>query len=138
MTQTPRVKSRRRLLGPLEMALLDQLWELGALDVSAMHAAVGTRRGLSRNTIQSTLERLVRKELAVRRRGGRAYEYRAVISREEWTTDAISGLLDSIPGTDPALLLASFVDLAERMDGSSLESLEDLVGKRRRARSEES
>ncbi len=128
-------------LGPLEMALLDRLWELGTLDVSAMHAAIARNaesRRRSRNTIHSTLERLVRKKLAVRKKVGRAYEYRAVVSREEWTTAAISGLLDSIPNAAPSLLLASFVDQAERLDPASLEELEDLVRRRRRRRSEES
>ena len=75
----------RTLLGPLEIAVLDALWTSGPADVVAVHAAVGTPRPVVRNTIQTTLERLVRKGLVARTRRGRAYEYRVAVSREQWT-----------------------------------------------------
>ena len=68
-------------LGALEMAVLDRLWTAGPADVAAVHAAVGVPRGLVSNTIQSTLERLYRKGLAERSKRGRAFEYRACITR---------------------------------------------------------
>jgi predicted transcriptional regulator len=65
--------ARRSALGRLEMAVLDRLWSAGEADVTAMHAAVGEPRALSRNTIQSTLERLARKGLAERTKVGREH-----------------------------------------------------------------
>jgi predicted transcriptional regulator len=116
------------------MAVLDRLWSNGPFDVVAMHAAVGIPRGLARNTIQSTLERLFRKGLAQRRKIGRAYEYRASLSRREWLTRTLSGLLEATPGTDAQLVLSAFVDLVERTGEASLDALEDLVQRRRRER----
>ena len=131
----PRLQTRRRLsLGALEMAVLDRLWAERASDVAAMHAAVGAPRGLASNTIQSTLERLHRKGLAARVKVGRAYEYRALVSRGEWLTETLSGLLDAMPGADAGLVLSAFVDLAERTGETSLEALEALVQRRRRER----
>jgi len=57
---------RKVTLGALERAVLDRLWEAGPADVATMHVAVGEPRGLVRNTIQSTLERLARKGFAER------------------------------------------------------------------------
>lgn len=123
-------------LGALEMAVLDRLWTRGAADVADMHAEVGVPRGLASNTIQSTLERLHRKGLAERSKRGRAYEYRARISRQEWLTHALSGLLDATPGADADLVLSAFVDLVERTGEASLDALEERAPVPARARRE--
>lgn len=125
---------RSTALGWLETAVLDQLWTHGSADVAAMHARVGEPRGLARNTIQSTLERLYRKGLAERRKLGRAFEYSARISRGEWLTSSLGGVLETLPGADAALVLSAFVDLAERTGEQSLDALEELVRQRRRER----
>jgi len=123
-------------LGPLELAVLDHLWDAGAVGVATVHRAVGDPRGLTRSTIHTTLERLVRKGLAQREKRGRAYAYRAEGSRSDWITRAVGDVLDAIPGADARLVLASFVDLAERSGEESLRELEALVRSRRRSQQE--
>ncbi len=130
------MKKRPTVLGRLEIAVLEELWDTGPSDVSAMHIAVGEPRGLARNTVQSTLERLVRKKLAERRKVGRAYEYRACGSRSEWLGDAIEELVNRLSGVDPPLLVSTFVDFAERTGTATLDELEALV-RERRQRTEE-
>jgi predicted transcriptional regulator len=122
-------------LGPLELLVMDQLWRGGPQDVAAMHRSVGSKRGVSRNTIHSTLERLVRKELAQRRKVGRAYEYYATRSRSEWVAASLNALLRAVPGSGPGAVIASFVDVAEQVGDDALETLERLVRERRRTRS---
>ena len=125
-------RTQRELrLGPLEIAVLDRLWEEGPDAVGGVHAAVGQPRGLTRNTIQSTLERLVRKELVERRKQGRAYEYRARVGRREWITAVLGSLIEQVPGVDASLLASAFVDLAGRTDAETLDELEALVRARR-------
>ena len=128
------INHRSHRLGPLELAVLDALWTGGPADVHGVHAAVGRPRGLARNTIQSTLERLVRKQLAIRRKCGRAFEYRVAVSRSDWAARALRELLDAIPRSDASLMIAAFVDLAERAGEGSLDSLEALVRERQRAK----
>jgi predicted transcriptional regulator len=118
-------------LGELERLVLAQLWSEGPADVKTMHRAIGEARGIRPNTIQSTLERLHRKGLAARIKQGRAYSYRARISRREWVARSLEGLLGAVPGADAALLLSTFVDLAERAGADHLEELERLVRERR-------
>jgi predicted transcriptional regulator len=124
-------------LGPLETKVLEWLWDRDWGDVKGAHAAIGRKRALSRNTLHSTLERLVRKGLIERERQGRAYRYRARISRAEWVRERLRRSLVEIPGADPALLLAGFVDFAERVDEAGLLDLERLVQTRRREREAE-
>jgi predicted transcriptional regulator len=125
-------------LGELERAVMDTLWtrdESGAAsDVKTVHAIVGVPRGIAPNTVQSTLERLVRKGLASRCKSGRAYTYRARVSRREWASRALDALLDAMPGADADLWLAAFVDRAERAGPEGLAELEALVRERRRRR----
>jgi predicted transcriptional regulator len=131
------VAARRQLLGQLELAVLDHLWSQGPAEVRAVHAAVGDARGISPNTVHSALERLVRKGLVLRRKQGRAHQYRAGLSRREWMAGRLGGLASEVPGTPAATLLAAFVDVAERAGERELAALERLVRARRRRRREE-
>ena len=121
-------------LGYLERLVLEWLWERTWGDVKSAHETIGRPRKLSLSTLHSTLERLVRKGLAERTKRGRAYRYRVVVSREEWVRESLATALETIPGAEPELLLASFVDLAERIDSEGLEELERRVRERRRER----
>ncbi len=125
---------RRIRLGPLEAKLLEWLWGRDWGDVKSAHAAIGRTRALSRNTVHSTLERLVRKGLVERERQGRAYHYRTRISQADWVRETLRRSLVEIPGAEPTLLLAGFVDFAERVDDAGLSDLERLVQARRRER----
>ena len=126
------MRARRRLLGELEIAVLDRLWSGGPADVKSVHRDVGATRGLAANTIQSTLERLHRKGLAERRKRGRAYCYAARVSRAEWVEGAVRELVESVRGTSGEVPLAAFVDLAARAGEATLAELERLVRARRR------
>lgn len=117
--------------------MLDRLWSGGPADVKAMQRAVGEARGIAPNTIQSTLERLVRKGLAERRKVGRAFEYTARVTRRDWIGSELGALLEAAPGAEPGLLLAAFVDLTERAGAERLAELEALVRARRRGRRKE-
>lgn len=130
----PRIPS----LGALEMAVLDRLWSAGPGDVASVHDAVGAPRGLASNTIQSTLERLFRKGLAERHKVGRAFWYRASVSRSEWLARAFGQLIAATPGADGETLIAAFVDLVQRTGSDDLDALEELVRRRRREREDAS
>lgn len=124
---------RRPRLGELERSVLDWMWGREWVDVRAAHAAHAGDGRRSPKTLQSTLERLVRKGLAERRREGRAFAYRASVSREDFLPRALEDAIEQMPGRDPRSLIAAFVDLADRMDEAGLDELERLVAERRRA-----
>jgi len=119
-------------LGDLEKRLLAWLWGREWVDVREAHAAHTSPVRRSPNTIHSTLERLIRKGLVERRRAGRAFAYRATVSRETFLERAIEGAIEQMPGSDPKRMLAAFVDVAARLDTAGLEELERLVAERRR------
>ena len=130
-----RARQTRVHLGPLERAVMDRLWiRPGAADVASVHADVGAPRALTRNTIHSTLERLVRKGLVTRRRVGRAYEYEVTVTRAAWIGEVLDSVVTALGSADPDEVLAGFVDFVERSDGSTLDELEAMVRARLRAR----
>lgn len=112
--------------------MLDCLWSDGPADVRTMHRAVGEPRGITSNTIQSTLERLHRKGIATRLKRGRAYLYGARLTRREWLSDAIEELLRGVPGAGTETVVSAFVDVLERASESELAELERRVRERRR------
>lgn len=126
--------ARRRAfaLGELERAVIDRLWSDGPADVRTMHRAVGETRGISPNTIQSTLERLHRKGIATRQKVGRAYLYGARLTRREWLSYAIEELVRGVPGAGAETVVSAFVDVLERTSEGRLAELERRVRERRR------
>ena len=125
---------RTARLGELERRVLDWLWGRDWVDVRAAHAAHAGAEGRSLNTIHSTLERLIRKGFVERRREGRAFAYRAIVSRDDFARRELERTIERMPGTDPRSLLAAFVDVAARLDEAGLDELERLVAERRRVR----
>lgn len=53
-------------LGKLEKIVLQYLWNKKEADAKQVHSVLGVPRGNSLNTIQSTLDRLFKKELLSR------------------------------------------------------------------------
>lgn len=121
-------------LGELETRLLEWLWGREWVDVREAHAAHAAEGRRSPNTIHSTLERLIRKGLVERRRAGRAFAYRAIVSPQAYLDRALAQVIEEMPGSDPKRLLAAFVDVAARLDDAGLDELERLVAARRRER----
>jgi predicted transcriptional regulator len=128
---------RSSYLGELEIAALECLWSAEAMEAKRVHKAIGTQRGISLNTIQSTLERLYRKRLLSRDKVGHAYVYAPTIRREELMTQLMGQVVNVLSKGKSPDLLSAFVDFAARMDEHSLDRLEQLIAERRRQRGED-
>jgi predicted transcriptional regulator len=116
-------------LGDLEVAILEFVWRHADTTVKDTHAAVGVERAISLNTIQSTLERLVRKELLSRRKVGHSFQYSPLISRDELITAVIHDALGRF-GADPSAALASFIESTDISDEDALRLLERKLRRR--------
>lgn len=117
-------------LGELEIAVLEHVWESGETSVKDAHGALGKPRGISLNTVQSTLERLHRKQLLTRRKASHAFRYQAGVQRSQLVAGLIQDVLGRFGG-DEAASLAAFVEVAERFDEPTLTALESLLRERR-------
>ena len=86
----PGVRSRTPSLGKRELAILEVLWQQGSLSAQQVHSFL--LEDITLSTVQSTLERLHRKDLLQRHKESRAFFYTAVMHK----TDLISNLLHDI------------------------------------------
>jgi predicted transcriptional regulator len=121
----------RPYLGELELAVMEYFWRIGLADAKTVHGVVGEARGISLNTIQSTVERLTKKRLLTREKISHAYLYRPALTREIWMTQVIDDVMGASVRGHMDGILAAFVDFAARLDKSHLERLERLIAERK-------
>ena len=112
-------------IGTRELHALDVLWANGTLTAQATLEKMQTD-DLSLSTVQSTLERLTRKQLVKREKVGRAYAYTAAISKQGIISRLISEIADSLAGGETAPMVSGFLDYMGKNAGESDESLESL------------
>ena len=110
---------QRTRLGELELCVLERLWEAGSCDAKTMHLEVGESRRISHNTVQSTLERLFRKNLLRREKVSHAYVYTPRIAREGLASRMVGEVVETL-SEDRDGLVSAFVDIAVRADEKTL------------------
>src|SRR5512140_1834837 len=119
-------------LGDLEKAVMERMWDGGECAVRDLHAEYNGK--LAYTTLMTTVDRLHKKGLLERRKDGKAFIYKPVLSREELdrgiARDLIGVLLQE-RSSQPFALLASFVDAIDEQDEKLLNALEQEIKKRR-------
>src|SRR5688572_12836310 len=113
---------------------MQHLWLDGEGDAKTVHRALGKRRGITVNTIQSTLKRLYEKGLLRRDKVSHAHIYRPLVSQEEFRRGQLDQLVHELLRGEAAAMVSAFVELTERAGPQHLERLEALVAERRLAR----
>ena len=118
-------------LGELESAVMHHLWEVEHADVKAVWSVVGQARGVTHNTVQSTMERLYRKGLLRRGKVSHAYVYTPALTQAAFRAQAIRTVAEAVGDVENDML-AAFVDVAADVGDETLARLEKLVAARRR------
>ena len=112
-------------LTPLELRIMQVLWENGASTVQAVQEKL-PGESLAYTTVQTMLNVLQRKGRVKRKLVGKAYEYRAVLSRERALREAAGDLLDRMFGGSVDALLMSLVK-SRQIDAKKLAELQQLI-----------
>ena len=112
-------------LTPLELQIMKALWESGPGNVQAVQEKLPGER-LAYTTVQTMLNILQRKGKVKRRLVGKAYEYRAVLSREKALREALGDLLDRMFGGSVEDMLMTLVK-SRQLDGDKLAQLQQLI-----------
>lgn len=102
-------------LGPREIGILEQLWTAGPLSAQEIRAGLD-RESVTLSTIQSTLERLHRKQLVHRVKSGRAFHYSAAVARSTLISRLLGELAREIGGGSMAPMVSGFVEFAAGRD----------------------
>jgi predicted transcriptional regulator len=125
---------RPPLLGDLETAVMNHFWARGDCEVKDVYAALGKRRGITLNTVQSTVKRLYEKELLTREKVSHAHVYRARVTREEFHRQLLGEIVGEWMNKQAESVVSAFVDLTERAGPEHLAKLEALVAQRMKKR----
>ena len=114
----------QRRLGGLQHELMELFWSDGGW-LTPRQAAERLEGGRAYTTVMTVLTRLAAQEILVRRRAGRAYEYQALRTREQFYADRLADVLHG--SRDLEATLARFVaelSPAQRLDLSARLTLE--------------
>ncbi|MEN8259583.1 MAG: BlaI/MecI/CopY family transcriptional regulator [Pseudomonadota bacterium] len=130
-------RATRLYLGELEMAVLDFIWRSGPVDAKTAHKVLEPDRGISLNTIQSTLERLFKKKLLRREKISHAFVYRAALDRQALMGKMIDNVVSTVAKGDFEGMLGAFVGIAARGGDAHLDRLERLIAEYRHSRNKE-
>lgn len=120
-------------LGPLEIAVMEIVWEHGESNVHDVLEKLP--RPLAYTTVMTTLDRLFKKGLLERRKALRAFLYQARLSQREWEQKRAGEVLAAFfTGPAPAgeLLVSCLVDAVEQQDEQLLDELERRIRARRK------
>ena len=108
MARTPRKTAEP--LTPLELEIMQVLWETGPVPVQTVQERLAPERNLAYNTVQTMLNVLHRKGKVKRELAGRAYVYEPVVSRAQTAGQAVSDLVSRMFGGSAESLVLSLVE----------------------------
>ena len=121
----PRKKISEPALTPLELEIMNVLWETGPANVQTVQSALRSRE-LAYTTVQTMLNVLHRKGKVKRQLKDRAYIYRPVLSRQKAVTQAVGDMLERFFGGSADSLVLSLVE-SRRLTPEKLARIQQLV-----------
>jgi BlaI family transcriptional regulator, penicillinase repressor len=105
----PKRKTPAQTLTPLELQVMNALWQTGPASVQTVQSRMQGRE-LAYTTVQTMLNILHRKGKVKRQLKDRAYLYRPVLSRQKAVTHAVGDMLDRFFGGSADSLVLNLVE----------------------------
>jgi predicted transcriptional regulator len=125
------------VLGPLEIAVMEILWDQGESNVHDVVQRID--RPLAYTTVMTTLDRLYKKGLLSRHKSERAFLYSTRQTRLEWEQkragEFVAGFLNG-PQAAGEMLISCLVEAVGQKDAALLDDLERKIRVKRRELSE--
>ena len=108
-------------LGNREIAVLKALWREGELSAHQLLTLMPhSQSQISLSTVQSTLERLYRKQVISRHKQGRSYRYKAIISQSAIVSNLLKGIALEISDGDMEPIVSGFMTFMDQETDKSL------------------
>jgi predicted transcriptional regulator len=122
-------------LGQLESTVMEAVWTLAReASVGDVLEALPTENAVAYNTVKTTMERLSEKAILSRVRQGKAYLYRAAVSREDLERRIVANALDRLVEQFPQAVASFFVQPESRLSDDKLALLQEAIERRREGR----
>ncbi|TYK64992.1 BlaI/MecI/CopY family transcriptional regulator [Colwellia echini] len=122
-----RQASSTPVLGERELAVLETLWnEQTEPALSAQQILEKLPNStISLNTVQSTIERLHRKNVLLRKKQGRAYFYQAAISKSDIIHNLLSDITNELAQGDMSPMISGFLKFLSNETKENKQSVMD-------------
>ena len=118
------VRQKSENLTPLELEIMNVLWETGAANVQTVQQRLG--RELAYTTVQTMLNILHRKHKVKRSLKDRAYFYRPAVSRTQVATQTVGDLVDRLFGGSAESLVMNLVE-TKHLTPEKLARLKEMI-----------
>ena len=125
-------KSQQQQLTPLELQIMNVLWDLGPANVQTVQEKLAESQELAYTTVQTMLNVLHRKGKVRRTLRGRAFDYAPLLTRDKAASNAIGDMVDRLFGGSVNGLLSLIK--SRQLDPRKLEELSSLVEQHERGK----
>jgi BlaI family penicillinase repressor len=115
-----------RGLSPAQLEVMEVIWQRGEAGVAEVWKALGERRSIARNTVQTTLSRLHERGWLRAREEGNAFVYTAARPRQSALSRLVEGLVDTAFGGSVSGLVAAFVQ-SRKLPAEEAARIRDLI-----------
>ncbi len=131
----PSEEGLEQALGALEAKVMGAVWNAtDALCVEDVRTELAKGKPVAYTTVMTTLDRLYKKGFLDRKRQGKAYYYTARVTRSELGTNVTKQVIDGLLTTFAEPAISYFVEALGDSDPSNLDSLAELIEKKRKER----
>jgi predicted transcriptional regulator len=127
MARKSRLETYGSPLGPLEREIMEFLWASGASNGRDIFSGIKSGRDIALTTVLTVLERLAKKGLVKKEKGGGLIAFSPAFSKEEFARSVSEDVFKGILGISASGLCASFVDALAASSPDELEKLSELI-----------
>jgi len=112
-----------KIIGRLERAVLEILWESQGLPGREIHQRMLKQRKLAYTTTLTVLDRMVKKGTVLRKREGGLFLYYPSLKKDEFERQVASTVIKGIYEIAPFPAISAFVDLLSTMNESEVKEI---------------
>lgn len=117
------VATLKKLLGSLELQVMEFMWQTGEATVQQVVQTINRRRPIAYTTVMTVMGHLVDKSLLSRTMEGKRYRYLVARSRDEFLHETSRSKVQSLVNDFGDLAIAQFLGKIDNVEGSRLEEL---------------
>jgi predicted transcriptional regulator len=112
----PRQPGLKKLLGDLEASIMEVVWQQPKgtlLTVREVYEALLSERKVAYTTVMTVMGNLAKKHVLEVEKQGQAYHYRAPLSKDEFTSQAVGSIVNELVSDFSSAALAHFARAIE-------------------------
>ena len=109
-----RRRNLAEVLGPLEMSVMEIVWDRDRVTVRDVHDVLRQSRDIAYTTVMTTMTRLAEKGVLHRRRDGLAYIYTPAITKRDFETMMVRRVLDGLMDDYEEETITYLIDYLQR------------------------